>query len=195
MYEGDVLTGTPDPQDNGLTRDLVRKMKRSLLPSDIVLAPLGVGGHVDHVIVRRAAEALDQPLVLYYPEIPYTALYPDQALAAQSGRAPRPYRISSSNMHAWIDAVSKYASQRSMLESAAGSLPEVISACADAGLSLFESRNKNALTVRKDHANCNLRLQETGPPAGYSVRARSCVGIFVAPASRVLRHGKHRWNQ
>jgi hypothetical protein len=144
MYEENALTGTPDPQDDGLTRDLTGKLKRSLLPSDLVLAPLGVGGHVDHITVRRAAEALDQPLVLYYSEIPYTALYPDQAIAAQADRAPRPYRISSSNMHAWINAVSKYASQRSMLESAAGSLPEVISACADAGLSLFESRNKNA---------------------------------------------------
>ena len=144
MYEENVLTGPPDPNDDDLTRDLTGKMKRSLLPSDLVLAPLGVGGHVDHIIVRRAAEALDRPLVLYYSELPYTALYPDQALAAQAGRAPRPYRISSSNMHAWIDAVSKYASQRPMLESAAGSLPEVISASAESGLSLFESRNKNA---------------------------------------------------
>lgn len=39
----------------------------------IVLAPCGLGGHVDHRIVRTAAEALDQPDVFFYEDIPYSA--------------------------------------------------------------------------------------------------------------------------
>ena len=37
---------------------------------NIVLAPLGVGGHVDHLLVRNAAECSGSPVV-YYADVPY----------------------------------------------------------------------------------------------------------------------------
>jgi LmbE family N-acetylglucosaminyl deacetylase len=42
----------------------------------VVFAPCGLGGHVDHRIVRSAAEALDQIEVLYYEDVPYCASLP-----------------------------------------------------------------------------------------------------------------------
>ncbi|MFF7133786.1 PIG-L deacetylase family protein [Streptomyces sp. NPDC008196] len=39
-------------------------------PHTVLLAPAGVGGHVDHVIVRTAAERTDRPVV-YYSDFPY----------------------------------------------------------------------------------------------------------------------------
>ena len=53
----------------------------------IVLAPCGLGGHVDHQIVQTAADALDQVDVLYYEDVPYSASLPlaelDSQLTAQ----------------------------------------------------------------------------------------------------------------
>lgn len=49
-----------------LIEDLVAR-----LSPHVVIAPCGVGGHVDHQIVRTAAEALNQMEVLYYEDVPY----------------------------------------------------------------------------------------------------------------------------
>lgn len=38
--------------------------------ADVVVAPLGVGGHADHVVCRRAAQRLHQTLALY-EDLPY----------------------------------------------------------------------------------------------------------------------------
>ncbi|MFF4359261.1 PIG-L deacetylase family protein [Streptomyces sp. NPDC001604] len=40
------------------------------LPHTVLLAPAGVGGHVDHVLVRTAAELSCEPVV-YYSDFPY----------------------------------------------------------------------------------------------------------------------------
>ncbi len=42
---------------------------------NLVLAPLGVGGHVDHVLVRTAAESSGVPVV-YYSDFPYNQREP-----------------------------------------------------------------------------------------------------------------------
>jgi LmbE family N-acetylglucosaminyl deacetylase len=39
----------------------------------VVLAPCGLGGHIDHRIVRTAAQALDKADVFFYEDIPYSA--------------------------------------------------------------------------------------------------------------------------
>ena len=45
----------------------------------VVLAPLGIGGHVDHVLVRDAAACAGAD-VIYYADVPYsTAACPDLA--------------------------------------------------------------------------------------------------------------------
>lgn len=44
---------------------------RALPEARLVAVPLGVGGHVDHLVVRRAAEASGRELA-YYEEFPYT---------------------------------------------------------------------------------------------------------------------------
>lgn len=41
-----------------------------------VIAPCSVGGHIDHQIVRNAAQGLNQFEVLYYEDIPYSARLP-----------------------------------------------------------------------------------------------------------------------
>lgn len=49
----------------------------------LVLAPSGLGGHIDHQIVRRAADSLHHLDVLYYEDLPYSASLPLPELERQ----------------------------------------------------------------------------------------------------------------
>jgi molybdopterin-biosynthesis enzyme MoeA-like protein len=53
-----------------LPAQIAQTMSAYLKPDDIVIVQLGIGGHVDHVTVRRAAEMLKRPLI-YDADIPY----------------------------------------------------------------------------------------------------------------------------
>jgi LmbE family N-acetylglucosaminyl deacetylase len=55
----------------------------SILAPDMVITPAGVGGHVDHCIVRCAAERLRDVKILYYEDVPYGALQNLQTLEEQ----------------------------------------------------------------------------------------------------------------
>jgi LmbE family N-acetylglucosaminyl deacetylase len=85
-----------------------------------VLAPLGVGGHVDHVLARRAGERLaggDHEL-WFYEELPY-AHYPcARALALEGTTDLRPAPLAppgEDDVRRKADAVGAYRSQRAML--------------------------------------------------------------------------------
>ncbi|MBP7830196.1 MAG: PIG-L family deacetylase [Kiritimatiellae bacterium] len=60
------------PEDEGLVDQLARSFA-ALPPAKTVFAPLGAGGHVDHVLVRRAAEQVFGARVAYYEDYPYAA--------------------------------------------------------------------------------------------------------------------------
>ena len=70
-YRLHVTAGRVAPADAHIMRD-VCNIVQSLVASgpNILLAPLGVGGHVDHVLVRSAAECSGSPVV-YYSDVPY----------------------------------------------------------------------------------------------------------------------------
>jgi len=70
-----------------------------------------VGGHMDHRIVRAAAEQLGEAL-FYYADYPYAALHP-QELAAAAASFSREYGlpISPAGLQAWQDSVDAYQSQ------------------------------------------------------------------------------------
>jgi LmbE family N-acetylglucosaminyl deacetylase len=67
----EALWGEVDPAEAGLVARLAARL--AALPrrqGGIVYGPLGVGNHVDHQIVRQAAEASGHPLI-YYEDFPY----------------------------------------------------------------------------------------------------------------------------
>ncbi len=64
-------SATEDPRTESIV-DLIRNAVTCWMP-EVVLAPCGLGGHVDHQIVRFAADALDRVQVLYYEDIPYSS--------------------------------------------------------------------------------------------------------------------------
>ena len=83
-------------------------------PADLVVCPLGLGGHVDHVLARMAVESLrDAESVVYYEEYPYLAFGTDAT--------PSPHNVVSRDLallaptreefEARIEAIACYRSQ------------------------------------------------------------------------------------
>lgn len=86
--------------------------------ADLVLAPLGVGRHADHLLVAAAARRLDRPRdsVLWYEELPYI-LY-DHCAGWEAEIAPGTPLISRYSRENWerkLDAIDCYASQHPIL--------------------------------------------------------------------------------
>jgi LmbE family N-acetylglucosaminyl deacetylase len=75
-YRLHIIAGQIAAADAGTLRDVCDVIQRlvSSGPS-VLLAPLGVGGHVDHVLVRSAAEGSGSPVV-YYSDVPYNRRHP-----------------------------------------------------------------------------------------------------------------------
>lgn len=82
---------------------------------DLVLAPLGIGGHVDHLVVADAARRLGRP-VLHYEDVPYV-LY-DRCRGWETTISGRPARVQACSPQDWemkVEAIACYASQREVL--------------------------------------------------------------------------------
>ena len=70
-YHLHVLRGGISPDDLGTIRSVLDTIDHlSLESSTLFLAPLGIGGHKDHILVRTAAE-LSRKRVAYYSDFPY----------------------------------------------------------------------------------------------------------------------------
>lgn len=75
-YRLHVTAGHIAAADAGTLRevcDVIQRLAGS--GPSVLLAPLGVGGHVDHVLVRSAAESSGSPVV-YYSDVPYNRRHP-----------------------------------------------------------------------------------------------------------------------
>lgn len=115
-------------------------LAQGLHAEDALVSPLTLGNHVDHFLVRAAAEKLGRPL-WYYADYPY-------AVAAQSDLFRKTgenwervcYRITQAGLGAWQDAVGCYVSQISTFW---GSLEEMRAAletywCSGGGTCLWK---------------------------------------------------------
>jgi LmbE family N-acetylglucosaminyl deacetylase len=75
-YRIHIIAGHVAAADAGTLRDVCDVIQRLVSSGPgVVLAPLGVGGHVDHVLVRSAAECSGSPVV-YYSDVPYNRRHP-----------------------------------------------------------------------------------------------------------------------
>jgi hypothetical protein len=112
---------------------MAAKFRDELSHEDQLLIPLGVGRHVDHLIVRQAAEKSGHGSLAFYAEVPYAILYPDQKAPSVGCLQSIRYAVSPDQTQRWIEAVQCYASQRRMIEEAAGPLPQLIDRYAKSG--------------------------------------------------------------
>ncbi|MFE0530364.1 PIG-L deacetylase family protein [Micromonospora sp. SD19] len=97
-----ALRRAPHPADELLTQAVADALAAHIKTVEVVIAPLGVGTHVDHAIVRHAAERLIAPhLLRYYGEFPYGPPPPD-------GLVPRDYPV---DFGIWLRAALAYRTQ------------------------------------------------------------------------------------
>lgn len=116
-YDGEAaLLGEPAPEDR-LGSDLARELAPILAasPRAGVVAPLAVGGHVDHRVVHRAAIELARQGrdVCFYEDFPYAArpnAVADRLAAIGLDRDPATFDITAT-LDRKIAAVLAYASQ------------------------------------------------------------------------------------
>ncbi len=86
IYRLHVVSGRLAPADAGTLQDACGFVQRTTdaVPA-LLLAPLGIGGHVDHVLARIVAERSEAP-VAYYSDFPYNQRRsPDDAFVRRNG--------------------------------------------------------------------------------------------------------------
>jgi LmbE family N-acetylglucosaminyl deacetylase len=121
------LFGPLDPRERSLALDLAHELGRqiagvglqanppglsslsSLSPEVHVVCPLALGGHVDHRLVRQAAELTGWTLD-YYADYPYV-LNTSFPLPTEQGWHSTRWRVTAGGLAAWQAAVAAYHSQ------------------------------------------------------------------------------------
>ena len=114
------------PEDESMVDAISAALQRNLAPADLLLVPLAVAKHVDHVITRRAADRLGHPNTMYYPEIPYSTIDPGAMDRRGYGLRRFHYDLCPGDVSQWVAAVRCYETQIRMLEDAAGPISELI---------------------------------------------------------------------
>ena len=100
----------PHKADAGLPSQIAEAITPRLFPDDVLVCQVSVGSHVDHVILRQAAELLKRPL-RYDIDVPYI-FYKPQELEPKSARMKESiHSVTEIGLEAWQEAVLAYKSQ------------------------------------------------------------------------------------
>jgi LmbE family N-acetylglucosaminyl deacetylase len=98
--------------------DTVRRKVRAAVDvadPDLLLVPLGIGGHIDHMLAREAVRELSYP-IMHYEDVPYL-LY--DRCKNWSSTMPlhdaRMHHVTKAGWSAKLEAIDCYASQREVL--------------------------------------------------------------------------------
>ena len=126
LYTRNFMDGVPHPEDLG---EFLAAIKVRLQPlvdtAEHVYGPLTLGGHVDHILVRRALEALAVERLRYYEDYPYAekaglfAAWPEAR-----GLRGAPIDLTPADVDARIGAIACYSSQLPILFGSAAAMPE-----------------------------------------------------------------------
>lgn len=104
----------PHEDEADLPARIAESIFTRLEPTDQLVCQLGLGSHVDHVLVRRAVELLQRPL-LYYTDIPYLFKTPEEFAPSTAGMKANAYTVGEAGLGAWQEAIAAYESQISSL--------------------------------------------------------------------------------
>ena len=102
--------GSIHPEDADLPTQIAAEITPRLQTDDVLVCQLSVGSHVDHVLVRQAAEWLGRPLI-YDIDMPYFLYKSDEFEAKSAGMKESTRRITEAALERWLDAVVEYKSQ------------------------------------------------------------------------------------
>ena len=109
LYTDDVFV-SPHAEDAGIPDMLANLFKRALKRDDVIVCPLSVGHHVDHVLTRLGVERVGRSL-LYYADTPYVLNHPHELEIMSKGMAGTLYPITEMGMDAWHAGMTAYQSQ------------------------------------------------------------------------------------
>lgn len=112
--------------DEPTIREIMKILHKNLKADDCVLVPMGIGRHVDHLIVKHAAQQTEHPGLAYYQDIPYAQRFPEEMETMSEGMIGLDFGISELQAVEWVKAVRAYQTQIRMLEDEVGSLEAVI---------------------------------------------------------------------
>ena len=101
------------PQEEAVVERLCRWLAEGLRRGDALVSPLTLGNHVDHNLVRAAAERLNRPL-WYYADYPYVV----KSQSTENGKLGPDWQtvcqgVSRDGLRAWQEAVACHVSQLS----------------------------------------------------------------------------------
>lgn len=104
------ITVPPHEADAGLPSQIAEAISSRLRPDDVLVCQLAVGSHVDHVIVRHAAELLGKPL-RYDIDVPYIFYKPHELAPKSAGMKESVHSVTETGLRYWKEAVLAYKSQ------------------------------------------------------------------------------------
>jgi LmbE family N-acetylglucosaminyl deacetylase len=104
----------PHEDDEDLPARMAESISACLQPNDQLVCQFGLGSHLDHVLVRRAVQLLQRP-ILYDVDIPYLFNSPAELAPKTAGMEAKTYRITDTGLKSWQDAIAAYESQVSDL--------------------------------------------------------------------------------
>lgn len=89
-YRRHIASGTVSPHDAATVAEVSAALDDILRDrADVVLAPAGIGGHVDHVLARDVAERNTSRPIVFYADLPYARdLRPDTAFVQRRDLVP-----------------------------------------------------------------------------------------------------------
>ena len=106
----DEIFVPPRAEDREIPSQIAEAVSARLEPDDVLVCQLSVGSHVDHVLVRQAAEMLDWPL-LYDVDIPYLFTKPHELEPKAAGMNESIHPVTEAGLRAWQEAILEYKSQ------------------------------------------------------------------------------------
>ncbi len=104
------VTVPMQPDDAELPMQIAQAIAARLQPDDRLICQLAIGRHVDHVLVRQAAELLHRPLS-YDADVPYALNHPGELAPAVPGFEESLEPVLEPALGSWIRAIECYASQ------------------------------------------------------------------------------------
>jgi len=104
----------PQEMDADLPSRIAEAISKRLTREDVLVCQLSVGSHVDHVLVRRAAELLHRPLI-YNIDIPYLFYKPEELAPKSVGMKENVHPVTEAGLKSWQEAVLAYKSQLPVL--------------------------------------------------------------------------------
>ncbi|MHC1783013.1 MAG: PIG-L deacetylase family protein [Anaerolineaceae bacterium] len=117
----------PEPPHESTVLAAIAAALSALPPETRLVCPLAVGGHIDHRLVRRAAQALNRPL-WFYGDFPYSARKDASAEdLVLPGARPEKYELNQTAIEQWVEAAARYRSQLSTFWKSRQELAQAIS--------------------------------------------------------------------